>query len=247
MQSIDEVLAKFKYIVDGCQEDNDKLGYFPALYMGVTARIKEEISRNSFEDSKRMERFVISFANMYFEAYHAYLGKDPHHSLSWRSTFQYVDTFWPIVFQHLLAGMNTHINLDLGVATAKIDVDNIDDFKNDFNRINEILSRHVEKVQEDLAEIWPGLRFLLRLAGRADDYLIDFSMKKARDGAWKFAKELHATPEDQQEAFIKTRDEKVSKNLKIISKPGFFVSFLFMIIRVFERGSRADKIARLRD
>jgi len=56
--------------------------------------------------------------------------------------------------QHLLLGMNAHINLDLGVAAARVcPADQLPNLKNDFDRINLILSDLIGAVQEELAEI----------------------------------------------------------------------------------------------
>ena len=38
----------------------------------------------------------------------------------WKKAFDSSTHYWPIVLQHLLMGMNAHINLDLGIAAAEI-------------------------------------------------------------------------------------------------------------------------------
>src|SRR5690606_12551437 len=93
--------------------------------------------------------------------------------------------------QHLLLGMNAHINLDLGIAAAEISTkENIHQLKNDFIKINEILSAQVDEVQFGLSSIWNPLKKILSKTGKFDNYLVDFSMKIARDGAWNFASEM---------------------------------------------------------
>lgn len=246
MNTIEEVLSQLDQIIDNSKEDYDPIGYFTALYRGVTVKVQEGIHRNFFDDSARMEQLDVIFAQRYIDAYHAFFSnKELTHS--WDSCFRYSGKYWPIVLQHLLAGMNAHINLDLGIAAALIGKDNMEDLKDDFNRINDVLAKQVNKVQHDLAEIWPTLKFLLNLVGRADNFLIDFSMQKARDGAWKFACELSDMTRDQQEGYIKLRDEKVTENMKIISNPGWVVSLIFKIIRLGEKGSERDKIECLLD
>ncbi|WP_143273614.1 DUF5995 family protein [Aquimarina sp. MAR_2010_214] len=152
-------------------------------------------------------------------------------------------TYWPIVLQHLLVGMNAHINLDLGIAAAKVsEGKNIDDLKDDFDKINDILSLLVNDVASDLAEIWPTLKKILKLTRKVDDFLIDFSMQLARDGAWKFAKEVASTPKNQITMLIEDRDLKVVKKADIITNPGWIAKIILMIIRLGERGTVADKI-----
>jgi len=70
-------------------------------------------------------------------------------------------------------------------------------------------------------------------------------MKTARDGAWKFANEFVALPENQREACIQERDLKITKIARLISNPGFLVSSVFKFIRLFEKGTVAQKIIDL--
>lgn len=113
----------------------------------------------------------------------------------------------PIVLQHLLIGMNAHINLDLGIAAAQImQGKDINALQNDFNQINTLLASLVGNVQQDLINIWPPLKFLLKLSGHIDDWMINFSMQKARNGAWKFAQQLSSTPTDKWQDSITNRD-----------------------------------------
>lgn len=244
-QSIDEVIAQLDRIIAECKTKNEPLGYFAALYQGVTKKVKTGIDNDFFEDGARMEQLDVVFANRYLSAYHSYLNQQPA-TVSWEKSFTLSTQYWPIVLQHLLIGMNAHINLDLGIAAAQImKGKNINALEDDFNKINEVLSSLVHKVQQDLVEIWPTLRFILKLAGKVDDTLTDFSMKLARDGAWKFARKLTELPEAKQAEFIEERDRKVAKNSKIITSPGYLASTFFKVIRLGEKGSIAQKIEKL--
>jgi len=75
--------------------------------------------------------------------------------------------------------------------------------------------------------------------------MVDFSMKLARDGAWEFANQLSASPEDQIHSLIEVRDQKVTAKASIITNPGTIASIVLFIIRVMERGSVTDKIRKL--
>lgn len=136
-----------------------------------------------------MGKLDIIFASRYIEAYDKYAkGEDP--TKSWKITFDNKKKYWPIVLQHLLWGINAHINLDLGIAaveTVTEEKESIQDLKNDFSKINELLASLVGEVEQELSTIWPTLKYILKFSGKSDDFLINFSMKTARDGAWKFA------------------------------------------------------------
>ena len=161
----------------------------------------------------------------------------------WESTFLQSTGYWPIVLQHLLLGMNAHINLDLGIAAAQVNPgDQIHSLKNDFDKINEILASLVKSVQDDLSQMWPTLIWILKKTRKVDSFLINFSMKLARDGAWKYAKSLAVLAPDQLTEGITARDGRVNAKAALISNPGFIPSLIFKIVRLGEKGSVAERI-----
>ncbi len=80
---------------------------------------------------------------------------------------------------------------------------------------------------------------------KADDFLVDFSMKLARDGAWKFAKVISTTPENSIRILIETRDEKIAKKAGLIINPGFAAKLILRIIRLGEKGTVEKRIRQL--
>ena len=244
--TIDQVISTLEKIILDSVNNQDPLGYFTALYLKVTKKVKEGIEDNFFDDGPRMEKLDVVFANRYLDAYLAYQENETV-TASWQRAFELPNKYWPIVLQHLLIGMNAHINLDLGIAAVQVmKGKDIEDLEADFNKINDILSSLVIAVEQDLAEIWPILKIILKLIGKIDDFLVDFSMKIARDGAWKYAKSIANKPPEVLKALIEPRDQKVAKKDKIITDPGIVVNTIFGIIRLSERGSVAEKIKKLK-
>jgi len=238
MQCLDEIIERSK--IEQCA-----IGLFATLYREVTLQIKNGIETGLFENPERMEKIDVIFANRYLKAYYQFkAGEKP--SECWQFSFTKGEEYWPIVGQHLLLGINAHVNLDLGIACAQVSTpESIFDLHSDYNKINEILSNLVNGVEECLVKIWPTLYYILKLSGKIDNFLIDFSMKTARDGAWKYATEFVLLPENQRDASIKERDIKVTKIARLVSNPGYFASTIFKLIRLFERGTVADKINEL--
>ena len=146
--------------------------------------------------------------------------------------------------QHLLAGMNAHIGLDLGIAAATIcPGSGIESLHNDFNKINTILAGLVNTVESELADMWPILKPIDWLVGKLDEQIAIFSMDIAREAAWNVALQyapLQTHP--QQENFIIARDAKVAAFGKKIIRPGFLLTIFIEIFRVFERGTVKKKI-----
>jgi hypothetical protein len=246
IKNIDQVIEVLEDIILETKANDNPLGYFAVLYQKVTINVKDRIASNFFDDGSRMEILDVVFAKRYIKAYYAFQ-KNEEVTTSWLKTFELSTKHWPIVLQHLLMGMNAHINLDLGIAAAHVSRgQNIDDLKNDFNKINEVLTDLVNEVQNDLTEIWPTLKVILKFAGKVDDFLVDFNMKTARDGAWKFAKSIADLQGDELESQIVIRDQKVAVKSRLITNPGIIAKIIQVVIRIGERGNVAERIEKMK-
>ncbi|MEM7573775.1 MAG: DUF5995 family protein [Bacteroidota bacterium] len=244
-RSIDDVIRELEFIVQDCRDREDPSGYFAALYYRVTVRVKQGIEAGYFEDGPRMERLDVIFAQRYLEAYNAYQRQEKLRD-SWKIAFTTADRYWPIVLQHLLLGINAHINLDLGIAAAQISRGTeINALKGDFDKINELLSAMVNEVEAELAAIWPTMGKLIKWLDGTENLIMDFSMQLARDGAWKFAGELSLLPIKLVPSKIAARDLKIQQLGQTIAVRKWYIRLLLNIIRLGERGSVRDKIDRL--
>lgn len=243
--SIEEVIEKLEEIIEETKDQMSPTGYFPALYKKVTEKVRDGIRDQYFDDNERMEQLDVVFANRYLEAYHAYRsGQDC--SKSWELAFKASESRKLIVVQHLFLGMNAHINLDLGIAAAQVAPgEKLTSIEGDFMKINEVLSSLVNGVQNELAQIWPLMRFIDRLAGKLDEKLADFSMEVARDGAWKVANEAAGLLGNDLQQYIQQKDSKVNKFGEFIYNPGWIMRKLIWLIRIMERGSVKSKISIL--
>jgi hypothetical protein len=228
MPTIDEVIRKMDDIVAFCKKNELRAGYFAVLYRFVTIRIKEGIVNNEFEDNERMEMLDVLFAQRYFDAWNAWIANTPP-TKSWQQAFDASGNSDCIVLQHLLLGINAHINLDLGISAAKtMKGKKIVDLKNDFDRINQILASLVDSIKSNIRKVSPVFGLLAVLAKGKDDMLMNFSIELARDGAWKFAGEYFRQPNDQM---IQIRDEKIAGLATGLVKHGKWISFLLKVIR----------------
>lgn len=197
-RTIDDVISRLTTIVDDAKTDGSRLGYFPALYRKVTIEVRDGIANGVFDDGPRMERLDVLFASRYLDAFDAYREGDAL-TRSWQCAFDVTDQWWPIVLQHLLLGINAHINLDLGIAAARVAPGpQLPALHGDFNRINGILASLVGEVQDELARIWTTLRLLNRYLGDVDTAVINFSMERARDHAWSVAQHLAPLSDEDQ-------------------------------------------------
>ena len=197
-KTIDEVIEQLDAIIEDTRREGSRLGFFAALYRRVTVEVRKGIAAGRFENGPRMERFDVTFANRYLGALDCfYQGQQP--SRCWMVVFQAATSRRLLVLQHLLLGMTAHINLDLGIAAARTcPGEELPALKRDFDEINNILSELVDEMQDRIGTVSPWLGFLDRVGGRTDETIVDFSMGKARDAAWRFAERLAPLAREQR-------------------------------------------------
>ncbi len=219
-QSIDEVLARLDHIIGTARRQKSRLGYFAALYRDVTARVKTAIEAGAFEDGPRMERLDVVFARRYLDALEK-RGTEAGPPAAWTRTFDAAERWFPLVLQHLLLGMNAHINLDLGIAAVEVASDgDLDDLERDFDRINQILRSMIDEVQMRLAAVSPWLGSLDRLGKELDETISNFCLTRARDDAWAFAQSLSALGAARRAEVIEAKDQETARRTRKILRPG---------------------------
>lgn len=217
--TIDEIIHQMDAIIQHCIAQNNKMGYFAVLYRGVTAQVKEKIKAGFFDDGKRMENLVIVFANRYLDAYYKFAKSEPT-SKCWEVAFHAAGANNPIILQHLMLGMNAHINLDLSIATAEIAPKNqIGGVKNDFNIIMNILASMIDGVQDRLKIVSPSIKIIDWVGGRTDEHIAGFAINKARDLAWKTAEKLAYSTTAEKEKLITLHDEITAVIARGINNP----------------------------
>jgi hypothetical protein len=214
-QTIDEVIARLNALLDDALRAGGRIGYFVALYERVTTNVRRAIvAGNVFEDNARLERLDVIFANRFLAAWDAFRpgGSGPL-TQSWRAAFDRLDDPGPLVVQHLLLGMNAHINLDLGIASATLAETPaaLQALWPDFKRINDVLARLVIVVEDELGQIAPRLKRIEDFAPSLEDKVFDFGMDAARDFAWALAEHLVATPPGGWPEIIAARDAEVAR------------------------------------
>lgn len=245
IKTIDDVLKALDFIIQETIADKNMLGVFAYIYRRTTAEIKTNIVKGKFQDNARMERFDIMFAKYYIEAYYGFKDHQPI-SNSWKIAFDArIDKL--AIAQHILLGMNAHINLDLGVTAAKImEKGNIKDIEHDFTLVSHILAKLVNEMQARLNRV-SRFMFLLDLAGEnRDNQFISFSISKAREQSWRLANTVWNAPENQKSSLIQMADNNVSIIGNLIRyQKSFLVKNMLAFIRRFEDTDPALIIKKL--
>jgi len=241
IEDIDHVAAGMQAIVDTARRRDSPVGYFAAMYLGVTGVVRKGLEDGSFTTPDRLARLTRVFAQRYLDAWHAHeSGGTP--SGPWGVAFSAAEQWRPTVLQHLLLGMNAHINLDLGIASATVAPGlAIHDIRPDFDQINHVLAGLVQGIQDELNRVSPFYRFVDDVGGAVDREVINFSISRARASAWRFATELAGDDVDAEGARVSRRDLDVTRLARDIVHPGLVATGLF-VVRLTEWRSPSDTI-----
>ena len=244
--TIDEVISSLDAIIDWAYAHNSRLGYFACLYRRVTIEVKTGIAEGFFQDGRRMEALDVIFANRYLAAVEQYWrGERP--TAAWQFAFDAARTWRPVVLQHILLGMNAHINLDLGIATAQtVPSAQIEVLHADFLRINQILSDMVDDTRRKLNRVWPAVNPLSWAAGNVDNAVADLVLARSRNRSWQAACRLASLPAAAQPPFIDKLDAWTTRRGRLICRPSYTLSALLLLVRLRERGNVARHLDLLR-
>src|SRR6185436_17837037 len=140
-----------------------------------------------------------------------------------------------LILQHLLLGINAHINLDLGVAAAQVAPGAaLPGLRADFDRINQILAVLTDEVKLVLEQFSPLLHLVDGIGDEFDDAIVNFSLTAARDDAWLHAQILAAESPTFQAATIAVIDAKTRFLARLIAEPGRLVTTLLDTVSLQE-------------
>lgn len=224
-RTIDDVISRLDDIVERFYDRGSRLGFFPAMYRKTTIEVKKGLEAGRFEDPDRLEHLDVVFADRYFEAVERHeRGETP--TEAWAYAFQMGASAHPSVVQHLLLGMNAHINLDLGISAAEISAGgDLPALRSDFDTVNDILGDLIDRMQEDVCTVFPAFRALDMLGGELDERVVHFSIMKARTGAWHKAQRLAGLPAGADYTpHIHEFDRETARFARVICPPvGFSV------------------------
>lgn len=240
IQNIQDVINQLTEITEQCKASQNRAGYFAAMYKRMTVAVRDSINANEFEDGARMEKLDMVFAQRYLDAYACFFAKQPC-SNSWQFTFNACTDNSLIVLQHLLLGINTHINLDLAIASAEVAPgESINALQKDFNHINSLISSLIDDIQECLCKVWLPMRMLLRIANGKQLPVLNFSIAKAREVSWSNAVLLANMNAEQKNIYIQQMDNVVKVLGEKIKSPDIATRFMLNAIHFTEY----DDVAR---
>jgi hypothetical protein len=158
--SIDALIARMTAQLDELRQAGDARAAFHATYLRTTRAVADALRADAFLDGSWVERWDVAFARLYLDALDAARRGDPV-PRPWAVAFAAAagDRSLPTL-QHVLLGMNAHINYDLPQALLAVISD--DEFGDpallarreaDHRKIDEVLSARVRAEDAELREL----------------------------------------------------------------------------------------------
>ena len=245
-ENITEVIQQLEAVVEQSIIESDAHGIFAATYLQMTRRVSLGIDAGLFDDGERMDRFDTLFANRYFTALSQRReGEKP--CQSWQVVFEGAEEVDNIALQHMLLGVNAHICFDLPIAAADIAPGAIEDLRDDFERINTIISVLLDEAQEVLNESSRGMKRIDRMGGDVDEWLALVSLQKMRARAWSEAQVLAGLSLECRKKAEQTSDRNTANLGRLIARPPRILQSIINLIRLGEQGKTAAIITGLAD
>ncbi len=207
----------------------DASGYFPALYSRVTARIGASIEEGTFADGPGIDRFATRFASHYSAA------ADDHLSgpRCWQACWNVTGDRRLLIVQHLLLGINAHVNYDLprAVVEAADERGDLMSIRRDFDAVNDVLGATYDDVIKDLDRVSRWVNGAARIGGgRA----FNFSLRLARARAWQAASAMYTLSADGRRGYADELDRFVSVLAFLITQPSPVLRPLLSLARRLE-------------
>lgn len=216
------VTAHMQALIAHWEDSDDRRCIFLDCYCSMTGNTLDALTQNRFHDREWVNRLLHRFAHYYFEALAAYEQPEGQTPAVWQLTYDAGRRDELSVLQHLLLGVNAHINYDLALALrdllapewATLSPDEVRRRYEDHLLVNQIIAETVDTVQDEVVERYaPALDLVDKLLGPVDEWATARVIGKWRDEVWENALALLAAENEQAEIQIREKLEQRSLQL----------------------------------
>jgi hypothetical protein len=193
----------------------DASGYFPAMYARITKSVETAAADGRFADGPRMEAFARAFAGWYPPLHH---DASPVPG-SWQAAFDVAGDPRLMIVQHLLLGINAHVNHDLPQVVVELAGrgSDLSELRGDFDAVNQILAESLPMVLRSLGTVSRWVNTAAVLGGTQ---LFDFSLKVARRRAWEAAERMQPLDDAARADYVAELDGLVRVLAYLVANPG---------------------------
>ena len=194
-----------------------------------------------------MERFDVAFANRYFDGLNSYFhsGKFPKPTHSWQVTFDGASRPDPIIVQHMIAGVTTHIELDLGIVVPQIGSGAHLALRNDFNTDQRGVGQPAERHRRERGRTVACASRSYAVLADNEIFLVNEAVRSMRDSAWRLATLLTLEPGFARPATIWARDRQVAGQVEVTFDPPGLTGLIQTIIAAIAARESRDIVKNI--
>ena len=192
------------------ERTNDHRYLFLRCYATMTSRMLAGIDAGRFQDGPWVARLLDRFAEYYFDALAAYEHRAPGTPAIWQLAHDRSRGESLHVLQHIMLGINAHINYDLVLTLHEVllpewptmDAAVRQRRMADHETVNAIIAETIDTVQDEIIEKHsPMMDLVDKLMGRMDEWMLAELIRGWRKEVWHEAMAMLAatSPEEKEE------------------------------------------------
>jgi hypothetical protein len=216
------VLARMSALVDHWEAAHDRRAIFLGCYRLMTLNMLDAIAAGRFQDDAWVSRLLHGFAAYYFAALDRSDRNSPDTPAVWRLAFDATRDADVTTLQHLLLGVNAHINFDLVFALcdqlapewAGLSAGQRARRHADHELVNRIIGESVDAVQDQVIDRHsPWFDFVDKLLGPVDEWLTSRLISHWREEVWSQAVRYLELPTPEEREVLRQRIEQQALQL----------------------------------
>jgi hypothetical protein len=200
------VLQRMTTLIDQWEAARDRRAIFLGCYRLMTGNMLDAIDAGRFHDNAWVNRLLHRFADYYFAALARFEQDEVSAPPVWKLAFAATRDQEVMTLQHLLLGVNAHINYDLifslvdlltpewvALSTAQREERHAD-----HELVNRIIGETVDAVQDQVVDKFsPWVEIFDKMLGPVDEWLTSHLISHWREEVWDTAvRYLEATEDD---------------------------------------------------
>lgn len=225
MEHTAEIISRMKQQADSWAAAQDHRSVFLECYSLMTGNMLVAIDEGRFKDGVWAKKLLLRFADYYFIALDAYGCTDEECVTVWTYAHDCSCKKDLHVLQHLLLGINAHINYDLVLSLVDLlepewemlSESERRDRYDDHCLVNKVIAATIDTVQDTVVERYdPKMDIIDRVLGRLDERLLSALINRWRQEVWDKAMRFLETAPEEREKLRLELEESVMKKARWI-------------------------------
>lgn len=219
------VTARMSDLIQGWEAAADRRGIFLRCYLLMTRNMLAAVDAGDFHDCRWVNALLHRFADYYFDALVVYDEERERAPAVWQHTHDLAGRDDVQVLQHLLLGVNAHINYDLVLTLVEMlepEWERLTPQERaaryvDHCHVNDIIAATIDAVQDDVIEpAAPQMDVVDKLLGPLDEWLISHLITRWRQEVWERARAMLARPAQQREELRSALEDVTQRRARAI-------------------------------